>query len=208
MGPFARAGVSLTRSGFRLREFRSGVHGPRLALRSLTYRLPLPVRSFSSATSRRFAPAAGGIHASDPLQSRRSILQAARPISTPLRELWFPGDRSVRLVTRPSGPPSRGARFRSLPAARCFQRNHGSSFPIRYAPGGLLFLKPLGTFLTMNPSALSGQLIFCTRACFSTSSFSCITNDLHRNRRESAVNKTCPGKDVPSRGMAGRAARS
>lgn len=117
----------------------------------------------------------------------------------PFGNFWLPGDRSVRLVTRPSGPPSRGARFRSLPAARCFQRNHGSSFPIRYAPGGLLFLKPLGTFLTMNPRALSGQSIFCTRAPFSTSSFSCISNDLHWNRRESAVNKTCPGKDVASR---------
>ena len=50
MGPFARAGVFLARSGFRLREFRSGVNGPRLTLRSLTYRLIILVRPFDSAT--------------------------------------------------------------------------------------------------------------------------------------------------------------
>jgi hypothetical protein len=50
MGPFARAGVFLARSGFRLREFRSGVKGPHLTLRSLTNRLILLVRPFSSAS--------------------------------------------------------------------------------------------------------------------------------------------------------------
>ncbi|HUK15843.1 MAG TPA: hypothetical protein VLW65_05490, partial [Bryobacteraceae bacterium] len=29
----------------------------------------------------------------------------------------------------------------------------GSSFPVRYVSGGLLFLKPLGTFFTMRPKA-------------------------------------------------------
>jgi len=100
----------------------------------------------------------------------------------PFGSFCLPGDRSVRLVTRPSGPPSRRARFRSLPTARCFQRNHRSSFAIRYAPGGLLFLKPLGTFLTMNLRPASGQSISCTRARFSTSSFSRISNDLHWKR--------------------------
>jgi hypothetical protein len=31
----------------------------------------------------------------------------------------------------------------------------GSSFPVRYVFGGLLFLKPLGTFLNMLPEAFS-----------------------------------------------------
>jgi hypothetical protein len=109
-GPLARAGVSLARSGFRLREFRSGVKGPHLTLRSLTNRLILLVRPFGSATCRWFAPAAGCIHASDPLHSCQSVLPAARPISTPLQEFSLLPDQSVRLATRPSGPPSRSAR--------------------------------------------------------------------------------------------------
>jgi hypothetical protein len=89
-GPFARVGVFLARSGFRLRRFRSGVNGPRLTLRSLTNRLLLLVRPFGSATFRWLAPAAGGIHASDPLHSCRFVFPAARPISTPLQEFFAP----------------------------------------------------------------------------------------------------------------------
>jgi len=36
-------------------------------------------------------------------------------------------------------------------------------FPVRYVSGGLLFLKPLGTFLTMIPNPFSVN-IFC--ACY------------------------------------------
>jgi len=133
-GPFARAGVFLARSGFRLREFRSGVKGPHLTLRSLTNRLILPVRPFSSATRRRFAPAAGGIHASDPLHSCRFVLPAARPISTPRQEFSLPLAQSVRLVTRPSGPPSKLARSSFAPRSRSIsswamdQRSRSATF--------------------------------------------------------------------------------
>jgi hypothetical protein len=112
-------------------------------------------RPFRSATARRFAPAA---EASTP-QARctlcRFVLRAAPPISTPLREFSFPPDQSVRLVTRPSGPPSRIARSSFAPRSNLFLIGCGSTFPIRYVSGGLLFLKPLGTFLTMILSRLA-----------------------------------------------------
>ena len=53
---------------------------------------------------------------------------------------WLPG-LPVRLPDAPD--------FRSLPKAFHSLENLGSSFPIRYASVGLLFLKPLGTFLNM-----------------------------------------------------------
>ena len=109
-GPFTRAEVFLARNDFRLREFRSGVHGPPLALRSLTNRLILLVRPFSSATSRRFAPAAGGIHASDPLHSCRFVLQAARPISTPPTGVFAPSGSK-----RSTGYPAFRSAFRTRP---------------------------------------------------------------------------------------------
>ena len=78
------------------------------------------------------------------------------PASTPLRDRYVPPDQSVlpfrckpaRLPTQPD--------LRSLPAAaRTITRTSGfgSMFPVRYCFGGLLFLKPLGTFLTMLPIA-------------------------------------------------------
>jgi hypothetical protein len=111
--------------------------------------VPAPVRPLGSATCRWFAPAAGRIHASDPLRSYRSARPAARPISTPPRGFSAPPDQSVRLVTRPSGPPSESARSSFAPRSRLFLISCGSSFPNRYVSGGLLFLKPLGTFFTM-----------------------------------------------------------
>jgi hypothetical protein len=64
-------------------------------------------------------------------------------------------NRSARL---PNPPDSL-----SLPAAGSISRvGYGSSFPVRYVSGGLLFLKPLGTFSTM----LSDQLLvnrFCAQ---------------------------------------------
>ena len=60
------------------------------------------------------------------------------------------------LSDRPS-EPSESARSSFAPRSRLFLFGCGSLFPIRYVSGGLLFLKPLGTFLTMQPDALFGQ---------------------------------------------------
>ncbi len=150
MGPFARVGVFLVRNSFRLREFHYGVDGTRLTLRSLYEPALLLVRPFGSATNRWFAPTAGGIHASDPLHSCQSAIPAALLIPAPLQEFSLPPDQSVQLATRPSGPPSRSARSSFAPRSPAISSvGCGSPFPIRYVSGGLLFLKPLGTFLNM-----------------------------------------------------------
>ena len=54
---------------------------------------------------------------------------------------------------RPPGPPSGSARFPLAPRSRglLLVSGNGSKFRIRYVTGGLLFLKPLGTFPTMRP---------------------------------------------------------
>jgi hypothetical protein len=94
---------------------------------------PIPVR-----------PGFGCFNASDPLRYRRQTLRAALPAFTPLRENYLPRDRcfrwSRRLPVRLAGLPD----FRSLPEAISITRlGFGSSFPVRYCPVGLLFLKPL-----------------------------------------------------------------
>jgi hypothetical protein len=58
----------------------------------------------------------------------------------------------------------------------------GSSFPIRYVSGGLLFLKPLGTFLTMRQGAFNRQFIFPSIPFFSTDSFAPVSNELQTAR--------------------------
>jgi len=47
-------------------------------------------------------------------------------------------------------------------------------FPVRYVSGGLLFLKPLGTFINMIPNSVSVN-IFC--ACYTAISTRNISRD-------------------------------
>jgi len=108
-GPFARNGLSLTREGLRLREFRPGVEGPGLPLRSLACRSSCPF-GFSAPP-----PVAGSPQrpaASTP-QARcipyRPALPAVLPACAPLWEFSLPWDqrtgklrnRSVRLPELP-----------------------------------------------------------------------------------------------------------
>ena len=71
--------------------------------------------------------------------------------STPLRDCYLPPDqsscqirnRSVRLPVAPDLLSLPTSLFLSLVGGS------GSPFQVRYVSGGLLFLKPLGTFITM-----------------------------------------------------------
>jgi len=56
---------------------------------------------------------------------------------------------------------------------------YGSSFPIRYISAGLLFLKPLGTFLNMILSALAVNVFLSRYGLFQQLLFDCISNQLH-----------------------------
>ena len=177
-GPFTRAEVFLARNGLRLREFRSGVHGPPLALRSLTNRLILLVRPYSSTTCRWFAPATGGIHTSDPLHSCRSVLRAALPISAPLMGVLAPlGSK------RSTGYPAFRSAFRTRPI---FVRSPQPPISIWLrivVPDPLRFRRlavpqtswNLPHYATKPPY---GQRIFRAIRAFSTSSFTRISCEL------------------------------
>jgi hypothetical protein len=82
-------------------------------------------------------------------------------------------EHSNRLAS--GSPPSVSARFRSLPATVSITSlGCGSPFPARYALGGLLFLKPLGTTFTMQPNPAFGQrFLVCNRPVFNSIYFSC-----------------------------------
>jgi hypothetical protein len=160
-GPATRNGLSLACNGSRFREPHSRVNGPDLLLRCLaaswTARSALllhyrtPVR-----------PGFGCFVASGPLQFCLPLRLTASPISTPLRGLYSPPDQSVRPGSLPVGPPSESARFPLAPRYRSFFKcGCGSPFLVRYVSGGLLFLKPLGTFFTMIPKPLSVNAFLC-----------------------------------------------
>ncbi len=98
---YARAGVSLARGGFRLREFRSGVNVSRLSLRSLTFRLARPFGLSAPRPAAGSPQPAGRIHASNPLRFYRSVRPTAPPISTPLQE-FLPPSGSKRSTDCPA----------------------------------------------------------------------------------------------------------
>jgi hypothetical protein len=84
-------------------------------------------------------------------------------VFTPLGIKAF--NRVCRLPVHLTNPPD----FLSLPAARPNKSlGCGSSFQVRYVSAGLLFLKPLGTSLTMLPAGFSVNIFLCTGKHFSS----------------------------------------
>ena len=77
-------------------------------------------------------------------------LPPARP-PLPFRTVTSLRIKAFCRTTLQAGPPSESARFPFAPRCRFLLLGHGlgSTFPIRYVSGGLLFLKPLGTSFTM-----------------------------------------------------------
>jgi len=151
VGPETHNGLSLARNGFRFHGLHSGVNGPGLLLRFL--RRAFPARSVFRSTAAnglpRFAAASplGPVAGSPPRLTcglPRSPLPLRTVTSLRIRVFYRNNRRSVRLPNPPD--------LRSLPdffSIASFET--GSMFLVRYVSGGLLFLKPLGTFLTMLP---------------------------------------------------------
>src|SRR5580658_2067644 len=110
----------------------------------------MPVRPFGSA-------AGTGLPQSPPLPRFRPVasrtgqlIRLLSPSPLPSRSFSSLGIKAFngrhRRPVRLPIPPD----FRSLPATVLFlEEGYGSSFTVRYVIGGLLFLKPLGTFITM-----------------------------------------------------------
>ena len=113
--------------------------------------------------------------ATDPGLLRDRPLQRFRPVAASSTNsiCRFPGLHSPSGLLHPSGSKrSAGSaanqpafRFRPIsvrspPPVSITSYGCGSTFPVRYVFGGLLFLKPLGTFLNMLPIAFCVN-IFC-----------------------------------------------
>jgi hypothetical protein len=151
-GPSARNGLSIPSNDSRLRRLRPSVQSrPITSLPGL--RFPLLVRCIAP---RPFPvrPGESSFNTSDPLQFRSPALIATLPAAAPPRDCYLPRDRRpARFVTNPvrlPNPPD----LLSLPATVSIASSGcGSSFQVRYVSGGLLFLKPLGTFFTMRLAA-------------------------------------------------------
>jgi len=74
----------------------------------------------------------------------RPALPVVLPASATLWEFSFPLDQTLRLASQPFGSSSGIARFSFAPRSLSIERfGHGSSFPIRYASGDLLFPRML-----------------------------------------------------------------
>ena len=173
MEPFARSGLSLACNNSRFHGNHSRVNVPGLLLRSLRQSLPLPVRPFRSTTYTRLAPcqAASTLQARCKIRNRLCPLLLWPPlpfgILTSLRIKAFNQIRS-RPARLPNAPD-----LLSLPAAVSINRfGYGSSFQVRYAAGGLLFLKPLGTSFTMRLQEQFVNKIFVRQQTFPQHLFS------------------------------------
>ena len=166
--PLARNGLSLACNGCPFQSLHSKVNVPGLPLRSLAARFyssfgpsappPLPVR-----------PDRGCFSASSPLPLPPTTPQAALPASTPPWDLLNPSGskRSTSFAARRSAFRTRPISVRSPPPSTTrIDLGCGSTFPVRYVSGGLLFLKPLGTFPNMPWKRLSVKQFLNRRIAF------------------------------------------
>ncbi len=166
MGPETRNGLSLACNGRRFRCAHPRVNGPDLLLRPLVACFPGPFGP-SAPQPLPVRPRNGWIIASNPLPVPQPTRLAALPASTPLRDFYLPPDQSVRRNLPPAGPPSGPPDLRSLPAANPIASSWPRIIvpgPLR--PGGLLFLKPLGTFPNMPRTRLPVKRYFAHRHGF------------------------------------------
>jgi hypothetical protein len=155
VGLSARNGLSLARDDLRLRVFRHEVNVPGLLLRFQICRLLRPFR-LRLHCQFRLAP----VSAASTLQARCGITAKLRRLRL---QLPLPSGSVTSLgIGASTGFAACQSAFRSCPiSARSplpfsiASLGFGSSFPVRYCPVGLLFLKPLGTSFTMIPNGLS-----------------------------------------------------
>ncbi len=161
MKPFARNGLSLARNGRRISRlpFRGQRSWPATSLTRL--RLRVPVRSFGSTTLKRFAPLpAASLPRTRCLRPRR-LFRPLGPSPLPLGAFVPSGSkRSTDAAAFRSTFRIRPISARSPPPGLFLDAGFGSSSAVRYVSGGLLFLKPLGTFYTMRPPLPRGQRFF------------------------------------------------
>ena len=159
-GPVARNGLSLACNGCSLSEPPSQGQRSWPATSLPRRSIPLPVPSSALLPTR-------GLLRDRPLQRFRHV-----PACSTDSTCRVPGLHSPSGLLHPSGskrsagPAAVQPAFRFRPISvrsplpvSITSYDCGSMFPVRYVLGGLLFLKPLGTFINMIPNRLHGQLI-------------------------------------------------
>src|SRR5271157_293844 len=162
-GPVARIGLSLACNNDASRRPRSRVKSPGLILRSLAPRLPRPFGP-SLHPRYRFAPVAAAS-----LRLARCVSASGRLGLLPQPPLPFRDFAPVRIDALAASAAFRPTfRIRPIssrsPQPVLFQDSScGSPFQVRYVSGGLLFLKPLGTFPNMRGFAF---FVNCKFPCF------------------------------------------
>jgi hypothetical protein len=165
--PETRNGLSLSRNGCRLSRppFRGQRSRPATSSRRLP--IPQPVRLFRSATFTgsprlrlflRVVPVAASSTGS---AGCSSCLHSPSGLLLPFGSKRSAGPAACRLAFR-----TRPISLRSPPPVSIASFGCGSTFQARYVSGGLLFLKPLGTFLTMLPNRFSVNDFCWTWCCF------------------------------------------
>jgi hypothetical protein len=157
MEPVARNGLSLARNGCPLSE--ASIPGSKVpACYFVTPPVCVPARSAIGSPASTGLPRWRQARRLSPLRLHSLARPAASSVSTPLWDFCLPRDQRVQQIPPPSGSPSEIARFPLAPRCLSISRvDRGSPFLDRYLFGGLLFLKPLGTFLTMIPNYLFRQ---------------------------------------------------
>ena len=164
-GLVARDGLSLPSNGLRFRGFHSRINVPGL---------PLRFRHGRSQTRSAFCSTAGCGSPRCRLSHRfcPSPARLPRPISNSPAPLPFGTLTSLRIKMPPDSlpisPPSGLARFLSLPTSifLLLVIGSGSTLEARYVSGGLLFLKPLGTSLTMRLDLGGVKDFWCGKSVF------------------------------------------
>jgi len=139
-------------TGAPLRASIPGSNVPGLLLRSPAWSLASPF-GFRLRRQFRFAPGFGGIYAPARCPFASSRNSSSSGLHSPLGPFDPSGsERSAGI--RPFGSPSDRARSPLTPRHHVLLlvAGNGSLFETRYASGGLLFLKPLGTFSNMRPN--------------------------------------------------------
>jgi hypothetical protein len=171
LGPDARNGLSLACNGCSFHRLHSRVNVPGLLLRFPADRFRCPFHH-----RLRYRPAIrsaiGRLNALDALQLSRSTRTAASPASTPLQDCYIPPDQSVLPDLLQLGPPSDLARSPFAPRCRFLSLVAAADQRSRFATffGGLLFLKPLGTFINMIPIRFFVKIFLCAFVPFSSAS--------------------------------------
>lgn len=123
--------------------------------------------AFDSPTPAAFA-GWGGITAAGPLPDSFPASPGIAPDLHSPSGVSVPSgsERSTRFL--PESPPPRAARSPFAPRNRLYWNSpdSGSTFQARYVPGGLLSLKPLGTFLMMHRAGNPVKFFFRVSGCF------------------------------------------